>query len=68
MSEGELSGEVNYKIQTHRRYGIKFLAIHGIGRNNIRKIHKIVQELEEETDLRVMINQDRNVIIVKVLF
>ncbi len=62
----ELSGEIYHKLQTYKKYGVSFLAIHGIGKNNIKKINKIIQELEEEIEIDTKIKQDGNIIIVKI--
>ena len=69
MSEEELAGEINQKLSTYQKYGIKFLAIHGIGKQNVEKIRKIVYELEEQNpDLKPKIAQEENIIQVTIYF
>ena len=68
MSEADVSGSILYRLETHKKYGLDFLAIHGLGKENVRKIKKIVHEIEVEKDLDVSINQDQpGVILVKIL-
>lgn len=68
MDEEELSGLVNYKLEAHKRYGINFIAIHGIGKNNVSKIINVVKEIEKKGDFKIIIKQDGNIILVKILF
>ena len=68
MSEEELSGEIIHKLETYQKYGIKFLAIHGIGKDNVKKIRKIVQEIEEERNLTIEMAQEGNIIVIKIIF
>lgn len=68
MNEEELSGEIWYRLETYKRYGIEFLAIHGIGKNNIQKIRRIIQGIEDKKNLNININQERNIIFVKIEF
>ncbi len=69
MTEEELSGKMLYKISTHKKYGIKFLAIHGIGKDNIAKIRNIIEELEMAMpDLKPKIAQDDNIMQVTIYF
>ena len=66
MESDELSGEIIHKIETHKKYGISFLAIHGLGKKNVKKILEIVHELEEEKNLDIAINQQNYIIFVKI--
>lgn len=69
MSEEELAGEINQKLSTYQKYGIRFLAIHGIGKQNVEKIRKIVDELEKQNpDLKPKIAQEENIIQVTIYF
>ena len=67
MIGNEIRKEVYNKIDTHKKYGIKFLDIHGIGRENIEQIRKIVDQLKKErTTLNIDIRQYGNVIYVRI--
>ncbi len=68
MEEDELEGLIQRKIQTHQNYGIKFLAIHGIGYQNVKKILKIVSEMEDRDSYKTGIAQQGNVITVTIYF
>ncbi len=63
MTEIELSGLINHKLDTHKKYGIKFLAVHGIGANNVKKIRKIIDSLSVDKQLNVSIFQEGNNIV-----
>jgi len=68
MGEDELSGLILHKIASHQKYGVSFLAIHGIGRTNVRKIKKIVVELDEKDEFTINKQQNKNIILVKITF
>lgn len=66
MSEDEISGEITYKLDTYKKYGIKFLDIHGIGKNNVSKIMEIVKALEDDKSLKIAIYQQSSIILVRI--
>ena len=63
MSEEELSGMIVYRLSTNIRYGIKFVDIHGIGWGNVKKIKKILRELQKKRDLDPEIQSPSKTII-----
>ncbi|MBS3102492.1 hypothetical protein J4458_03520 [Candidatus Woesearchaeota archaeon] len=63
MSEEELSGIIMYRLDTNIKYGIKFVDIHGIGWDNVKKIKNILRELQKERDLDPEIQSPSKMII-----
>jgi len=51
MSEEELKAKILKQIAINRHYGINYLNIHGISRENVRKISKIINEAEISNEL-----------------
>jgi len=47
MKEEEITKEIKRRLEISKRYGIKFLHIHGIGEHNIRTIKKCINENKE---------------------
>jgi len=65
MSENELVMAYRAKLDQHERYGIKFLNIHGIGRENVSKILPLTEKLIAEGK-PTSIKQDGNVILLAI--
>ncbi len=68
MKEQEITEGIKRRLEISKRYGIKFLHIHGIGEYNIRTIKKCI---EENKDLFNFYNKDifeeRGIIIVELI-
>src|SRR3989338_2742678 len=64
----ELSGEILHKISVHKNYGVKFLAIHGIGYKNIQKIRKVVYDLHQYFDSEPEYEEKSGIVLVKINF
>ena len=57
------------KIHTNLEYGIKFVTIHGIGKENKKKIRETIAELESEhTFLRQSIEEEGSAIMARIRF
>jgi hypothetical protein len=61
--------EIRKQIATKKQYGIKFVNIHGIGENNIKKIKDVI--LGKEKDGQFIINElkeEKNSLFVRINF
>lgn len=47
MDDAKIAGEIKKRLEISKKYGIKFLHIHGIGNRNIKTIKKCVEENKE---------------------
>lgn len=57
------------KIDSNEKYGIKFVYVHGIGRENVKKVVKIVEEITVEIkNSKVNVNASENAINVRISF
>jgi len=65
MRSDELEGTVRTKLNAYKKYGIRFLDIHGIGKQNVEKIKQLHAMLEAE-DMQISINQVGNIIHLRV--
>jgi len=68
MSNQGAEAEVRDRIETGRKYGIKYLNIHGIGEENVDKIVYILEKLKLDFPLPQEIKRQGNVIVVKIQF
>lgn len=67
--EESLKGEITSKLEMFQAYGISHLAVHGIGKDNVKKILKVVHEMEyERDDINVGIFKESGVIHAKIGF
>lgn len=64
MSEEELVE----KISRRKRYGVYFINIHGMGKDNIDKINRAISAIDPEEVLPKRINQEGNVMVMKITF
>jgi len=60
--------EVRDRIDTAKKYGIRYLNIHGIGEANVDKIVFILEKLRSDFSLPEEIKRQGNVIVVKIQF
>ncbi|MBI5392771.1 hypothetical protein HZA96_02785 [Candidatus Woesearchaeota archaeon] len=69
MTEDEIPEQITNKINISKRYGIKFIHIHGIGKMNILKIKKCIeQEKKYFSFFDKKIYETENIIIVELIF
>lgn len=68
MSNQEAVDEVKKKILRAKKYGIKYLNIHGIGQDNVEKITYLLDKLRPEFSSPEEIIRLENVITVKIQF
>jgi hypothetical protein len=61
----ELIGKIESKINENAQYGIKFINLHGIGKDNIKKIKKIIDSLEEKYSIEKSIAEENKTIFAK---
>jgi len=47
MNDSKISQEIRMKLELSKKYGIKFLHIHGIGENNIKIIKRCIEDKKE---------------------
>ena len=62
--------EIKSQVLIKRQYGIKYINIHGIGKDNIRKIKEVIAYLEdcEEYKIKKEIREESNIIFVRIYF
>ncbi len=68
MSEREIKQSIEEKIKIAKKYGIKTLNIHGIGSSNLKKIRKVIDEIEIEDKFDRRVEKEGNVIVIKLTF
>lgn len=70
MSQGDVKREVHNKIEIDKKYGIRYLNIHGIGKDNVEKITYLLKELTPKLALPPEITRDASekFIVVKIWF
>lgn len=68
MSDKEVREIVKQKMEIGKKYGIKYLNIHGIGRDNVDKITVIIKELTPELTSLPEITSGNIFIAVKIRF
>lgn len=68
MNDTVIAREIKFKLQISKKYGIKFLHIHGIGEQNITTIKKCIRENKEIFDFYDKeIFEDNGIIIVELI-
>lgn len=69
MSNTEVKTAIERKINRNLKYGVKNLAIHGIGKNNAIKIREAVSDIEGNyPNIKKRIEEKGNIILVKLDF
>ncbi len=67
MKKEDIKMQIDLKMQRFQGYGIDFLAIHGIGSENVKKIQEIIYELQHERgDIKMEMKQEASIIQVKI--
>lgn len=61
----ELIVKIESRINENAQYGIKFINLHGIGKDNIQKIKKIIDSLEEKYSIEKSITEENKIIFAK---
>ncbi|MFQ5621509.1 MAG: hypothetical protein ACE5FT_06740 [Candidatus Nanoarchaeia archaeon] len=68
MDEDKIQAEIKLKLDLSKRYGIKFIHIHGIGASNVKNIKECVQRNKEFFDyFERHIYEKDNLIILELL-
>jgi len=68
MDKDELLSKIRSQITKNRKYGIKFLNVHGIGAKNVKTIREALYELESDEGIEVKNVQERaNIIFVNII-
>jgi hypothetical protein len=69
MKEEEIPAEIRQKLQISRKYGIKWIHVHGIGTTNIQKIKSCINEYKEDLGFfDKNIYEGEGIIVVQLLF
>lgn len=68
MTNDSAEKEVRDRINTAKKYGIRYLNIHGISEENVDKIVYILERLKSDFPLPQEIKRQGNVIVVKIQF
>ncbi len=68
MSERELRTEVERKMVINKKYGIRYLNIHGIGEDNVSKILRLLRSMEDKFIQPADIDSEKGFITVKIWF
>ena len=68
MNEIEIMGELGSKLEISKRYGLKFVHIHGISERNVRKVKEIIKNQKKYFDFfEKEIYEKDNIIIVELI-
>ena len=70
MKKEEIKKDIRLKILLCKKYGIAFMHIHGIGKNNIEKIKEILDEEREFFSYypkKIFEDEDKGIIVVELL-
>lgn len=62
----KLKDRITNKLINNFKYGIQILNIHGIGKSNIKKIEKIINDIENQYHMNKSVNIEENIIIAKI--
>lgn len=71
MNVEDIPKEITNRIEISKKYGIKFIHIHGISKNNVEKIKSCIEEQKSYFDFfdkKIFENEDKNIIVVELLF
>jgi len=68
MSDEQVKNTILEKITKNESYGIKFINIHGIGKSNVKKIRKVIDELEGQKSFIKSVEEKDSIIIVRLDF
>jgi len=70
MSHNEIKKIIIQKIEINKKYGVKYLRIHGIGGENVKKIKEVIQDKEIESKYTALpeIDSGQEFITVKISF
>lgn len=64
----EFSGEVKFKLSKLKKYGTNKLKLHAIGKDNVEKALKIVEEYKDKREINIEIIMNDNKTIVTIIF
>lgn len=65
----DIKMEINSKLKKFQNYGIDYLAVHGIGTENVKMIREAISELENERDdIKTEMKLESSIIQVKIMF
>lgn len=65
----DIKNEINIKLRKFQDYGIGFLAVHGIGTENVKIIRETLSELENErNDIKTEMALESSIIQLKIMF
>jgi hypothetical protein len=65
----QIKSEIDSKLTKFHSYGIGYLAVHGIGADNVRKIQEIIKEItEKRTDIKTEMSIESGNIKVEIMF
>lgn len=68
MSEEITRGDILRKIKLNKSYGIHEINVHGIGRQNVLKIHRVLYKIKKEIQWPAQIDSGNSFINIKLRF
>ena len=71
MNSEEIPKEISKRIEISKKYGIKFIHIHGISNNNVKKIKQCIEEKKkyfEFFEKKIYENEEKDIIVVQLVF
>lgn len=68
MSDTEVLDVVSRKMEFGRKYGIRYLNIHGIGIDNVQKINRLMVSLDQKFTKPPEVNSTQGFIVIKIYF
>ncbi|MBA3065089.1 hypothetical protein KJ633_06985 [bacterium] len=60
--------DIEKEILTRLKYGIDYIKVHGIGQGNVKRIKKVISEIEEKVSMEKNIIDDNNIITAELKF
>jgi len=70
MTIETINSEIKRRIELGKKYGLKFIHIHGIGEKNIKNIKKFIQQEKGKlnfTEKNIFTNESSNILIVELI-
>lgn len=69
VKEDKLKKKILDKIESNKKYGVRFVYVHGIGKENVKKINKIIDLIAtENVDANVNVSASNRAINAKITF
>jgi len=71
MEPTEITSQISKRIEISKKYGIRFIHIHGISKSNVEKIKLCIEENKQYFDFfekKIYENEEKDILVVELLF